>query len=107
MGYLYQVGATALCPHGGQVTAVAASPRVKVGGAPATVISDQFMIAGCAFNVSGAPQPCLKVQWIQGALRVKIGGQPAVLADSQGICQGAAPQGPPNVAVTQVRVKGM
>jgi hypothetical protein len=99
-----------MCPHGGQVTAVASSPRVTLGGAPATTVSDQFTIAGCAFTVPPSkPQPCMKVQWLVGALRVKIGGNAAVLKTSTGICQTAdqIPQGPPNVSVTQMRVKGM
>jgi uncharacterized Zn-binding protein involved in type VI secretion len=109
-GYLYQVGATAMCPHGGQVTAIPSAPRVTLGGSPATVISDQFMIAGCAFTTPvPKPQPCVKVLWLMGALRVKINGQPAVLVDSKGVCQSVEqiPQGPPSVTLTQLRVKGM
>ena len=109
-GYLYQVGATAMCPHGGKVTAVASSPRVKVGGAMATVTSDTFTIAGCTFTIpTSKPQPCTKVQWLVPAVRVKINGQYAVLQDSKGLCQTAEqiPQGPPQVSLTQIRVKGM
>ena len=108
-GNLYQVGATAMCPHGGQVTAIAASPRVMLGGAPATVASDQFLIAGCAFTLPGGkPQPCVKVQWLAPAMRVKINGLPAVLSASTGLCQSVEqiPAGPPTVVATQLRVTG-
>ena len=70
------------------------------------------MVSGCPFQIPvGAgtkPQPCIKIQWIKPALRVKINGQPALLQDSSGLCQSAEqiPQGPPQVVVTQMRVKG-
>jgi hypothetical protein len=49
------------------------------------------------------------LQWVAPATRVKVNGQPAILKTSSGICQSAeqVPQGPPNVVVTQTRVKGM
>jgi hypothetical protein len=38
-----------------------------------------------------------------------VNGNPVILKTSSGICQSAvqAPQGPPNILVTQPRVKGM
>jgi len=96
----------------GQITAIVAVPvpGVKVMGMPATVVSDQFMVAGCAFTTPvPKPQPCIKVQWLVPAARVKINGKFAVLQSSNGICQSAeqVTQGPPMVTVTQMRVKGM
>src|SRR5262245_22460802 len=108
-GFLFHVGATAICPHGGQVSTVPGNPRVLLGGQPAATLADTYLVAGCAFTVPpGKPQPCIKVQWIVPALRVLIGGQPAILQDSTGLCQSAEqiPQGPPSVVVTQVRVRG-
>lgn len=107
---LYQVGATAICPHGGQVTASPGNPRVKLTGQPATTVSDMFTVAGCTFTVPGPkPQPCISVKWLVPATRVKAGGAFVILQTSTGLCQSAeqAPQGPPNVTVTQMRVKGM
>jgi len=107
--FLFQVGATAICPHGGQVSVVPTNTRVLAGGQPVAVLADQFMIAGCAFTVPpGKPQPCMKVQWLVPAARVMIGGQPAILQTSSGLCQSAEqiPQGPPTVVVTQVRASG-
>jgi hypothetical protein len=108
-GYLIQVGATAMCPHAGQINAVPGSPRVTLGGAPATSMADTFLVAGCPFMMGPVPSPCLKVQWLVPATRVMIGGQPAILQSSTGLCNSPAqiPQGPPNVVVAQLRVKGM
>lgn len=107
-GSLVHVGATAICPHGGQITVIAASPRVRVAGQPAATASDQFPIAGCPFTVPSKPQPCLTTRWLVPSLRVRIGGQPAVLQSSTGLCQSAEqiPQGPPTVVVVQPRVRG-
>lgn len=107
-GFLYNVGTSAMCAHGGQVTAIASSPRVTLGGAPATTTADTFVVAGCAFNVGGSPHPCVKVQWLVPAARVKIGGQPAVLQTSTGLTVAAdqTPQGSPIVVSGQVRARG-
>lgn len=108
-GFLFHVGAQAMCPHGGQVTAIPSSPRVLVGGQPVTTIGDNYMVAGCAFTVPpGKPQPCLRVQWLVPATRVMVNHQPAILQSSSGLCQSPEqiPQGPPTVVMTQVRVKG-
>jgi hypothetical protein len=102
-----QVGATVICPHGGQVSVIPTNVRVTAGGQPLTVLADTFLVAGCPFNVGGAPQPCVKVQWLVPAARVTIGGQPAILQSSTGLClsPAQAPNGPPNVIVTQLRVQ--
>lgn len=109
-GTLYQVGASVLCPHGGQVLASPGNIRVKLSGQPATTMADIFSVAGCAFTVPGPkPQPCVVVKWLVPATRVKAGGIPVILKTSSGVCQSAeqAPQGSPTVIATQVRVKGM
>lgn len=106
---LFHVGATAMCPHGGQVSTTPGSPRVTLGGQPTATMGDTFLVAGCAFTVPpGKPQPCTKVQWLMPATRVRIGGQLAILQSSSGLCQSAdqIPGGPPSVVVTQLRVRG-
>jgi hypothetical protein len=104
------VGATAICPHGGQITTVSTNTRVMVsGGQPVATQPDTYIVAGCAFTVPGPkPQPCVSVKWLVPAARVMVGGKPAILQTSTGICQSAEqlPQGPPNVIMTQMRVKG-
>jgi uncharacterized Zn-binding protein involved in type VI secretion len=106
---LYHVGGTALCPHGGQVTVVPTNTRVLVSGQPVAIMSDTFTVAACVFQISGAPHPCVLVKFIAPATRVMVNGAPAILQTSAGLAQAAdqAPQGPPSIVVTQVRVQGM
>ena len=107
---LLHVGATAMCPHGGQVSTIPSSPRVVAGGQPVATMGDTFLVAGCAFTVPpGKPQPCVKVQWLVPATRVRVGGQFAILQSSSGLCQSAEqiPGGPPSVTVVQQRATGM
>lgn len=103
-GFLLHVGATVLCAHAGQAQPTAPNPRVKVGGQPVVTQAAPYTVAGCPFNISGAPSPCITAQWVTAATRVRVGGLPVLLQDSQAIC---APNGTPlNIVVTQVRVKG-
>lgn len=105
---IYHVGATAQCPHVGQISTVSSNVRVKVSGMAVATVADIFTVVGCPFNVSGTPRPCVTVQWFSPALRVRVMGAPVVLASSTGICLSAEqiPQGPPQVLATQPRVKG-
>jgi hypothetical protein len=102
------VGASAICPHGGQVSTISTNARVLVGGQPVATFGDTYLVAGCAFTVGSKPQPCVKVRWLVPAARVRVGGQPAMLQTSTGLCQSAEqiPQGPPSVVATQVRARG-
>lgn len=103
------VNATVNCPHGGLATLIPADPRVSVSGQVIGTLAGQWTIAGCTFNVSGAPSPCVRIQWFMPAARVKVGGSPVVTQVSQGACLNAAqvPQGPPVVTITQPRMKGI
>lgn len=104
-GYLLHVNATVLCMHAGQAQATVPNPRVKVSGQPTVQQSNPWTIAGCPFNVSGSPVPCVTAQWITGATRVRSGGMPLLLQDSQAVC---VPNGTGlNIVVTQLRVKGI
>lgn len=106
-GPCFHVGAVALCPHGGQVTTISSNARVLVSGMPVATLSDQYMVAGCAFTVPpGKPQPCVRVQWLTPALRCLVNGQPALLQSSTGLCLSLEqiPGGPPIVGSTQPRV---
>jgi len=106
-GPIYHVGATAICPHGGQVTTISSNARVLVGGMPAATIADQSLVAGCAFTIPpGTPSPCLRVQWLVPAARVTVMGQPVLLQTSSNLClsPAQAPQGPATVSVNQTRV---
>lgn len=108
-GPLFHVGATAMCPHAGQVQVISSNTRVMVNGMPVATLGDTYVVAGCPFTVPpGKPQPCIKVQWLVPATRVFVNGQPAILQTSTGLCQSAEqiPQGPPVVTATQPRVIG-
>lgn len=107
---LLHVSATVLCTHGGQASIIPSQVRVRVSGQIVAVQSDLTTVAGCPFTVPGPkPQPCVTVRWITAATRVRASGQPVLLQNSVGLCQSAeqAPQGAPNVVVTQMRVRGM
>jgi hypothetical protein len=78
------------------------SPRVMVSGQPVSLMPAPYVIAGCPFNVSGAPVPCVTGQWLIGSVRVVSTGQPLVLQTSAST---TIPNGTPMmILVTQVRV---
>ncbi|RYD45545.1 MAG: hypothetical protein EOP63_00860 [Sphingomonadales bacterium] len=106
-GPVLHTGASATCPHGGMLNIVAASPRVQVSGMPAAVLTDQGLVAGCAFTVPPSkPQPCVTTRWMVGATRVIANGQPLLINPCVAICQSAEqiPGGPPIITGSQTRV---
>jgi len=98
-----------MCPHGGSIQATPSSANVMAGGAPMLTAADTFIVAGCPFNIAGAPQPCVSVQWIQPAARSTRGGNPTLTLASAGLCVAAtqAPQGPVMISTTQAGVSGL
>lgn len=98
-----------MCPHGGTVQIVPSSSNVQAGGTPMVTASDTFTIVGCAFNVSGAPQPCVSVQWLQTAAQSTISSNPTLTSASTGLCLAATqtPQGPVTISTTQAQVSGL
>jgi len=112
-GFLLHAGATVMCPHSGPVTISSGNVRVKVSGQFVATVSDLYTVGGCPFQIpipaGTKPQPCVTVQWPVPATRVRVNGQPVILQTSTGICQSVEqiPQGPPNVVLTQIRVKGV
>jgi hypothetical protein len=108
-GFLMHVGASAMCPHAGQMTVISTNTRVLVSGQPVATQSDTFLIAGCPFNVSSKPQPCVTVRWLAPATRVRVLGQPAILNTSSGLAHSGEqiPQGAPIVTAVQSRVRGI
>lgn len=78
---LINAAATVQCAHGGMIPMVPAGPRPLIGGAPGMVATDLIgkVALGCAFNVSGAPVPCVVVSVASGiCTKVSYGGQPAL-----------------------------
>jgi hypothetical protein len=107
-GYILHEGITIACPHGG-TGRLTPSSTVTVGGAKIATENDPTTITGCAFNVGGAPSPCLRVQWRMPATKVKAGGNAVLLSGSVALCvaAGDAPQGPAQIGGFQTRVKAL
>jgi hypothetical protein len=105
-GPVLHTGASATCPHGGSLNIIAASARVVLGALPAAVVTDQGLVAGCAFTVGTKPQPCVTTRWIVGSMRVTASGQPLLINPCTALCISAdqIPGGPPIIAASQTRV---
>ena len=104
-GFVLHAGASVLCAHNGSASPTVPSPRVRVGGEPATTMSGPYTVAGCPFNVSGSPVPCVTAQWLIGATRITAGGMPVLLQTSVATCAPTAT--PLNIILTQTRVSGL
>jgi hypothetical protein len=100
------MAATITCPHGGKAMPIPQSPMVLIGGSPVLTVADVTMIAGCVFNISGAPAPCLTITWTAPAVSTKANNIPVLLATSIGLCQGGTPGAPAIVVPGQVQVLG-
>jgi hypothetical protein len=107
MSGLLTTASVLMCPHGGVVTASPASSNVSAA-APVLAAGDNCIIAGCVFNVAGAPHPCVSVQWVVTATRVKRAGAMALTDSSVGMCIAAdqTPQGSVIINTTQATVTG-
>jgi hypothetical protein len=78
---LLNANAILQCAHGGLFTVVPRGPRPLVGGAPVLTVTDfpGVVAAGCAFNVAGAPAPCVIASVTAGiCATVLAGGTPVV-----------------------------
>ena len=106
-GFVLDAGATITCSHGGRVTVIPRATRVALAGRAPLLADDMATVAGCPFNVSGAPSPCLRIQWLMPAVRVTAECSPVLLSTSVGLCLNAAnvPQGLAMVTGYQTRVK--
>ena len=107
MPALLTVASSMMCPHGGTVTATPGATNA-LAGAPVLRGSDTFIIAGCSFQVSGVPSPCVSVNWVQTAQKVKRGGALVLNQGSVGLCLAGtqAPQGTVLINSTQAKVSG-
>jgi uncharacterized Zn-binding protein involved in type VI secretion len=106
-GLVFHVGASATCPHAGQVSTTSTNQRVKLNGQAAATAADTFTVSACPFTVPGPKaQPCTTVQWTAPATRVTVNGQPVILQSSVSICQSAdqIPAGPASVSSIQAKV---
>ena len=91
------------CPHGGVVQILTANTRVSVDGAFAALATDQFLIAGCPFQipigVGMKPSPCVTVRWVVFDTRTTVSGSPTLNRNSVGLCFTVEqiPQGPVSI----------
>ena len=108
---MLNVNSILLCPHGGVVRIISSNLKVKVDGAPAALVTDQFLISGCPFQipigVGTKPSPCVSVKWVTNDLRTKVAGIPSLSRTSVGICVTVEqiPQGAVIIVFAQPRVK--
>jgi len=111
-GYLLHIGAAVQCTHLAPAAATPGAPRVFASGMPVATVASVWSVAGCLFQVSSVPQPCVRVQWTMPAGRIVIGGSAALLTPGigtgAGTCLNAeqAPQGVPTVNQLQLRAAG-
>jgi hypothetical protein len=107
-GGLLTMAAQLMCPHGGTIVPIPNSPRVTLGGTSAVYETDTFVIAGCPFNIAGAPSPCVRVQWQLPSQTGSGGGAKTLTADSVGFCFAGtgAIQGSVLIQSTQTPVTG-
>jgi len=109
MPALLTASAVMMCPHGGQVQAIPGATQAQAG-APILRGSDTFLVAGCTFQIAGAPNPCVSVQWLVTATKVLHAGAPVLNEASTGLCLAAtqAPQGAVIIASPgQAQVQGL
>lgn len=100
--------ASLACPHGGMVSIIPSNSKVTFGGDPIVLATDTFVIAGCGFNVAGAPSPCTQVQWITTALQATADANQPLTTESVGFCIGGiGVQGPVQINSTQSKAGGL
>jgi len=109
MGTFLTSSATLMCPHGGKVSPVPGTSKIRIGGEPVVLSGDTYPIGGCAFNVAGAPHPCLTVEWVVTAQRSTMVQDQPLTTESVGLCKAAdkAVQGPVQIVNTQTRASGL
>jgi hypothetical protein len=109
MAGLLTTNSMMMCPHGGTVQAVSSNIQAKATGASILRAADSFTIVGCILNISGAPHPCVQVQWVQTALKSKAVGDFTLTAESVGLCVAGdqAVQGTVLINATQSQVSGI
>ena len=106
-GYSLNTTATLMCPHGGTVQTISTNSRASAAAAPIACADDSFVIAGCPFQIGGAPSPCVRVQWLAADCRVRVGGSATLSQSCAGLCLNGAglAQGAVVVVSTQSRVR--
>ncbi|KMY66924.1 hypothetical protein AAU61_13200 [Desulfocarbo indianensis] len=109
MGTLLTTNTVMQCPHGGMVNIVCANQMAKADGGQILRAGDVYTIAGCPLTISGAPHPCVTVEWTLPSLRSKAIGDSALTTDSIGLCKAAdqAVQGVVIIQQTQMKASAI
>jgi hypothetical protein len=105
-GFLLDQSSRITCLHQGTCQAAPPSPRVRLGGSPALLVTSQLTIVGCTLPPPiAANGPDVTGTWLNGATRIRSMGVPLLLSDAQAICVTSGT----GVLVqrTQARVRGI
>ena len=97
---------TIMCPHAGTVTVIPTRLTVQIAGSPVLVMTDPGTIAGCTFQISGAPAPCVSVLWTMPAVSVTAQNAPVLLSSSICMCIGGSGSVPATIIPGTMRVMG-
>jgi hypothetical protein len=89
-GFLIQIGAQMMCPHGGQITIVPAGGQVTIDGTPVATVAATGTVVGCA-NVGPGLKPCTTVTWTTGTTRVTMNGVAALVPTSLAVFDSIPP----------------
>ncbi len=108
-GFVLTAASTVKCTHGGTATVTPTQTDVLADNSPVLTENDTHTVAGCPFNVSGSPQPCVTISWKGGSAKVKAGGNKVLMRSSTGQCKNAAgaTQGMAIIVNTQTKVKAL
>jgi hypothetical protein len=108
MAAFLTVASTLMCPHGGTIIGTPGSIKSQARS-PVLRASDTFLVAGCPLTISGVPNPCVSVRWVQTATRVKHSGELTLNEQSVGLCVSGtqAAQGTAVISSTQTEDSGL
>jgi hypothetical protein len=109
MPHVLTAASTIQCTHGGSATVSPSQTDAMADGSPILNENDVHQVAGCTFNVSGSPSPCVTIAWSMGSAKVTAAGSPVLTRSSVGQCKSGAGavQGMAIVANTQTKVEAI
>ena len=70
------------CGHAGVATHIPTQVRVRAGGSPVAVASDQHAVAGCSLTSVPGAVPCVVLAWTVPGTRVRAGSIPVLVQTS-------------------------
>jgi hypothetical protein len=111
-GFPMTIGTTTSCFHQAPARIGPTQTSVFIQGQLVATADSTILVAGCLFNVSGVPQPCLSIRWNMVSSKVLAKGKPLILMPppgtgiGPGMCLNGqqAPQGFPTIKANQHKV---